>query len=40
MSEPTNQVLKDPILGIEKLVISLDKKIDLQFIELKGEIRV
>jgi len=32
MSEPTNQELKDLILG-------LDKKIDLQFIELKSDIR-
>ncbi len=39
MSEPTTQELKDLILGLEKLFISLDKKMDIQFIELKSDIR-
>jgi hypothetical protein len=32
MSEPTNQELKD-------LILSLDKKMDVQFAEIKGEIK-
>jgi septal ring factor EnvC (AmiA/AmiB activator) len=49
MSDPTNQELKDLILGLEKKfeaqllqvdnkIMQLDKKMDVQFAELKGEI--
>ena len=39
MSEPTNQDLKDMILSIEKLILNLDKKIEVGLAEVRGEIK-
>ncbi|GAB4217998.1 MAG: hypothetical protein OHK0012_24850 [Synechococcales cyanobacterium] len=40
MADPTNQDLKDMILSLEKLILNLDKKIDLGLTELNRKIDV
>ena len=39
MSEPTNQDLKEMILSLERVILNLDKKMEVGFAEVRGEIK-
>ena len=39
MADPTTQELKELILNLERVILGLDRKIDIQFVELKSDIK-
>jgi hypothetical protein len=39
MTEPSNQELKELLLSLEKVVLGLDKKIEVGLAEVRGERR-